>query len=55
MLTGGLDFTLKMWDFPGMNRKLNAMRQFKPFDGHPVNSLSWDPDGENFLCCCGNN
>ncbi|CDW85197.1 wd repeat-containing protein 70 [Stylonychia lemnae] len=55
MVTGGLDFILKIWDFPGMNRKLKSMREYKPFDGHPVNALSFDPDGENFLCCCGNN
>ena len=55
MVTGGLDFVLKIWDFPGMNRKLKSMREYKPFDGHPVNALSFDPDGENFLCCCGNN
>ena len=54
MVTGGLDFVLKLWDFPGMNRKLKSMREFKPFDGHPVNSLSFDPKGEKFLCCCGN-
>lgn len=55
MVTGGLDFMLKIWDFPGMNRRLKSMREFKPFDGHPVNALSFDPDGENFLTCCGNN
>lgn len=55
MISGGLDYTLKIWDFPGMNRKLKSMREFKPFDGHPINSLSFDPDGALFLCCTTNN
>lgn len=55
MISGGLDYTLKIWDFPGMNRKLKPMREFKPFDGHPINSLSFDPDGAFFLCCTTNN
>lgn len=51
MISGGLDYYLRIWDFPGMNRKLKAMKEYKPFDGHPVNSLSFDPEGEIFLCC----
>lgn len=31
------------------------MREFKPFDGHPVRALSFDPTGTNYLCCCTNN
>ena len=55
MISGGLDYMLKIWDFPGMNRKLKSMREYKPFDGHPVNSVSFDPEGQNFLCCTTNN
>ncbi len=55
MISGGLDYILKIWDFPGMNRKLNSMREYKPFEGHPINALSFDPDGKNFLCCTTNN
>jgi len=31
------------------------MREYKPFEGHPINALSFDPDGNNFLCCTTNN
>jgi WD40 repeat protein len=55
MVSGGLDYLLKIWDFPGMNRKLKSMREYKPFEGHPINALSFDPDGANFLCCTTNN
>ena len=37
-----------------MNKKLRSMREFKPYDGHPVRAISFDPTGTNFLCCCGN-
>jgi WD repeat-containing protein 70 len=45
MVSGGLDYLLKIWDFPGMNRKLKSMREYRPFDGHPITGLSFDPDG----------
>jgi WD40 repeat protein len=55
MITGGLDFLLKIWDLAGMNRKLRHQKEFKPFDGHPVRSLSFSPSGERFLCCSESN
>lgn len=55
MISGGLDYILKIWDFPGMNRLHKSMREYKPFEGHPINALSFDPDGANFLCCTTNN
>jgi len=55
MISGGLDYILKIWDFPGMNRQHKSMREYKPFEGHPINALSFDPEGTNFLCCTTNN
>ena len=55
MVTGATDYSMKMWDFQTMNRKLKPFKDFKPFDGHPVRALSFSPSGEHFLCCCGNN
>lgn len=55
MVTGGLDYRMKIWDFTTMNRNLKPFRDFKPFDGHPVRTLSFNPSGTHFLCCCGNN
>jgi WD repeat-containing protein 70 len=55
MVTGSTDYNMKMWDFQTMNRKLKPFKDFKPFDGHPVRSLSFSPNGEHFLCVCGNN
>lgn len=55
MISGGLDYLLKIWDFPGMNRKLTSMREFKPFEGHPITGLSFDHEGQNFICATTNN
>lgn len=55
MVSGGLDYRMKIWDFTTMNRNLKPFKDFKPFDGHPVRTLSFNPSGSHFLCCCGNN
>ena len=58
MLTGSDgDYTVKMWDMQTMNSNLRPFKEFKPFDGYPVRSLSFCPDkfASMFLCCCANN
>ena len=55
MITGGLDYRMKVWDFTTMNRNLKPYKDFKPFDGHPIRALSFNPSSSHFLCCCGNN
>ena len=55
MISGGLDYRMKVWDFTTMNRNLKPYKDFKPFDGHPVQALSFNPSGTHFLCACGNN
>ena len=55
MVSGSLDYDIKIWDFNQMNRQLKPFKDFKPFDGHPVRSVSHSPSGDSFLCCCGNN
>ena len=54
MITGSLDFYMKIWDLTTMNRKLKSFKEFKPYDGHPLTALSFSPSGQNFLICCGN-
>lgn len=55
MVSGSLDYDIKIWDFNQMNRQLKPFKDFKPFDGHPVRSISHSPSGDSFLCCCANN
>jgi len=46
---------MKIFDFESMNANLRPFKDFKPFDGHPVNALSWANSGNHFLVCCLNN
>ena len=58
LLTGSDgDYIVKLWDMDHMNNLLKPFKTLKPFDGHPVHSLSFCPDknASMFLCCCGNN
>mmetsp|Transcript_26912 Transcript_26912/g.25975 ORF Transcript_26912/g.25975 Transcript_26912/m.25975 type:complete len:315 (-) Transcript_26912:621-1565(-) len=54
LISGGLDFLLKMWDLSTMNKKLRSFKEFKPFDGHPVTALDFSNDDQNILICCAN-
>lgn len=49
LVTGSLDYTVRMFDFSGMKSDLRSFRDFTPSDGHPVLSLSWSPTGDAFL------
>lgn len=53
VLSGSYDYTLRMYDFQGMNAKLQSFRQLEPFEGHQVRSLSWSPSADRFLCVSG--
>lgn len=53
VLTGSYDYTVRMYDFQGMNSKLQSFRQLEPFEGHQVRSLSWSPTADRFLCVTG--
>jgi WD40 repeat protein len=53
VLSGSYDYTVRMYDFQGMNSKLQPFRQFEPFEGHQVRSLSWSPMPDRFLCVTG--
>eukprot|EP00268_Persea_americana_P017700 TRINITY_DN1856_c2_g1_i1.p1 TRINITY_DN1856_c2_g1~~TRINITY_DN1856_c2_g1_i1.p1 ORF type:complete len:647 (-),score=131.98 TRINITY_DN1856_c2_g1_i1:834-2774(-) len=53
VLSGSYDYTVRMYDFQGMNSKLASFRQLEPFEGHQVRSLSWSPTSDRFLCVTG--
>lgn len=53
VLSGSYDYTVKMYDFQGMNARLQSFRQLEPFEGHQVRSLSWSPTSDRFLCVTG--
>ncbi|KAJ3690051.1 hypothetical protein LUZ61_019215 [Rhynchospora tenuis] len=53
VISGSYDYTVRMYDFQGMNSKLQSFRQLEPFEGHQVRSLSWSPTSDKFLCVTG--
>ncbi|XP_043706759.1 WD repeat-containing protein 70 [Telopea speciosissima] len=53
VLSGSYDYTVRMYDFQGMNSRLQSFRQLEPFEGHQVRTLSWSPTSDRFLCVTG--
>jgi hypothetical protein len=42
-----------MYDFQGMNSRLQSFRQIEPSEGHQIRNLSWSPTADRFLCVTG--
>lgn len=53
VLSGSYDYTVRMYDFQGMNSRLQSFRQLEPSEGHQVRNLSWSPTSDRFLCVTG--
>lgn len=53
VLTGSYDYSVRMYDFQGMDSRLRSFRQLEPFEGHQVRSLSWSPSADRFFCVTG--
>ncbi|KAM3731207.1 hypothetical protein ACB098_12G145200 [Castanea mollissima] len=53
VLSGSYDYTVRMYDFQGMNSRLASFRQLEPSEGHQVRNLSWSPTADRFLCVTG--
>ncbi|KAJ1416662.1 WD40/YVTN repeat-like-containing domain superfamily [Sesbania bispinosa] len=53
VLSGSYDYSVRMYDFQGMNASLQSFRQLEPFEGHQVRTLSWSPTADRFLCVTG--
>ncbi|KAI4364108.1 hypothetical protein MLD38_020243 [Melastoma candidum] len=53
VLSGSYDYTVRMYDFQGMNSRLASFRELEPFEGHQVRNLSWSPTSDRFLCVTG--
>eukprot|EP00850_Spirogloea_muscicola_P000386 SM000001S04788 [mRNA] locus=s1:2312983:2316452:+ [translate_table: standard] len=53
VLTGSYDYTVRMYDFEGMDSKLRSFRQLEPSEGHQVRALSWSPSADLFLAVTG--
>ena len=54
MITGGLDYKVRLWDFLQMDEQMIPYRAFEPIDSHPIRSCRFDLEGRYLLICAGN-
>merc|ERR1719278_64684 len=54
VLSGGIDYELKFWDFAGMDPSLRSFRSKKPMDCHALNDLKYSSSGDKILVCANN-
>jgi len=52
-LTGSNDYTVRFWDFAGMDSSHRSFREVEPHSGHQVRSLSYSITGDQFLVATG--
>jgi WD40 repeat protein len=53
LLTGSADYSVKFWDFAGMDSNLRSFRTITPWDGYPIRSLCYSLSGDRFLVATG--
>ncbi|XP_076030695.1 WD repeat-containing protein 70-like isoform X2 [Oratosquilla oratoria] len=53
LVTGGVDYEVKYWDFQGMDASKQAFRSFKPADGYPINNIEYSITGDKVLVIAG--
>ncbi|XP_071536300.1 WD repeat-containing protein 70 isoform X2 [Panulirus ornatus] len=53
LVSGGLDYDVRYWDFQGMDQSKEAFRSFCPADGYPVNVVEYSCTGDKVLVVAG--
>ncbi|KAF8820125.1 WD domain, G-beta repeat-containing protein [Cardiosporidium cionae] len=53
MITGGMDFQMRLWDFNGMTTSMRSFRQLEPNEGHALQGLDYAANGSHFVCAAG--
>eukprot|EP01121_Diplochlamys_sp_Union-15-3_P022775 TRINITY_DN9798_c0_g1_i1.p1 TRINITY_DN9798_c0_g1~~TRINITY_DN9798_c0_g1_i1.p1 ORF type:complete len:593 (+),score=129.31 TRINITY_DN9798_c0_g1_i1:58-1836(+) len=49
VLSGGYDYSVKFWDFAGMDERLKSFRSIEPKEGYPIRTLKYSLTGDKFL------
>jgi pSer/pThr/pTyr-binding forkhead associated (FHA) protein len=49
VVSGGVDYSVRLWDFGGMDKHHRSFRSMTPLDGTVINSISHSPDGKQFV------
>lgn len=55
LVTGGVDYEMKFWDFAGMDVSLQSFRSIRPCECHPIKQLQYSSTGDTILVVSGNN
>jgi len=49
LVTGSRDHTVKLWDFPSMDKRLRYVKSFEPAEGNPIIDLQYGSAGDQLL------
>ena len=53
LVTGSVDYDVKLWDFAGMNSSLQSFRSLRPCECHPILDLQYSITGDTILIISG--
>nr|CAG4642384.1 EOG090X0364 [Evadne anonyx] len=53
LVTGSVDYDVKLWDFAGMNSSLQSFRTLRPCECHPIFDLQYSITGDTILIISG--
>lgn len=53
LVSGGLDFEVKFWDFAGMDANMRSFRGLKPCESHVIRNLEYSATGDKILVIPG--
>lgn len=54
LVTGGMDYDVKLFDFAGMDSSLKSFRSLRPCECHPIKQLQYSSTGDMILVVAGN-
>ncbi|CAG2119991.1 unnamed protein product, partial [Medioppia subpectinata] len=53
VVSGGVDYEMKFWDFQGMDSSLQSFRAITPCECHPIKNLEFSANGDVILVISG--
>ena len=53
VISGGIDYELKFWDFQGMDSSLQSFRAITPCECHPIKNVEFSANGDVILVISG--
>lgn len=53
LLSGGLDYEIRFWDFNGMDSNLRPFKVIEPKEGHTIQSIDYSLNGDAFVVSVG--